>query len=123
MSQDNRESRLVYSTDPELNRKCPGCRELVSECTCPPVVDADSLSFTAVLRIEKAGRGGKTVTVIDRLPKSEPFLKEWTTKLKKKCGAGGTYRMDGGDGVIEIQGDRRETIRELFIKEGIKSKG
>lgn len=123
MSKVDKDTRLVYSTDPALNRKCPGCKELISECTCEPEVDPKSYKFIAVLRIEKQGRGGKTVTVIDRLPKSELFLKNLTTLLKKKCGAGGTYLMDGKDGVIEIQGDKRETVRQLLAKEGIQSKG
>jgi translation initiation factor 1 len=45
--------------------------------------------------MEKQGRGGKTVTVIDQLPKNIIFLKNLTTMLKKKCGSGGTYLMDG----------------------------
>jgi len=76
-----------------------------------------------MLRIEKQGRGGKSVTVIDRLPKNEVFLKELTQKLKKKCGSGGTYLMDGKDGVIEIQGEKKELVKELLAKEGISSKG
>jgi translation initiation factor 1 len=116
-------TRLVYSSDPELNRKCAKCKEVVSECTCEPEVDPKSYKFVAVLRIEKNGRGGKTVTVIDRLPKNEVFLKELTTKFKKKCGTGGTYLTSGKDGVIEIQGDHREVIRTLLEKEGIRSKG
>lgn len=99
------------------------CKEVVSECTCVPDVDPKSYKFVAVLRIEKQGRGGKTVTVIDQLPKNEIFLKELTTKLKKKCGSGGTYIMSGKEGVIEIQGDKRDLIRELLLKENIKSKG
>jgi translation initiation factor 1 len=118
-----KDTRLVYSSDPKLNEKCPKCREVKSECTCAPDVDARSYKFIAVLRIEKQGRGGKTVTVIDRLPKSELFLKDLTTKLKKKCGSGGTYLMDGKDGVIEIQGDKRDLIRLALEKEGIQSKG
>lgn len=119
----DKNTRLVYSTDPELNRKCAKCKEVVSECTCEPEVDVKSYKFVAVLRIEKQGRGGKTVTVIDKLPKNEIFLKDLTTILKKKCGTGGTYLMDGRDGVIEIQGDKREMIRGLLQKEGINSKG
>ena len=57
------------------------------------------------------------------LPKNEIFLKELTTLLKKKCGSGGTYLMDGKEGVIEIQGDKRDLIRPILLKEGIKSKG
>jgi len=120
---NQKSTRLVYSTDPELNRKCPKCKEVVSECTCVPDVDPKSYKFVAMLRIEKQGRGGKSVTVIDRLPKNEVFLKELTQKLKKKCGSGGTYLMDGKDGVIEIQGEKKELVKELLAKEGISSKG
>ena len=120
---NSKNTRLVYSTDPELNRKCPKCKEVVSECTCEPEVDPKSIKFVAVLRIEKNGRGGKTVTVIDRLPKNEVFLKDLTTQLKKKCGTGGTYLTSGKDGVIEIQGDHREAIRGHLEKAGIRSKG
>ncbi|MEW6057212.1 MAG: stress response translation initiation inhibitor YciH [Bdellovibrionota bacterium] len=119
----SKDTKLVYSTDPKLNQRCPKCKELVSECACPPQVHVKDYKFVAVLRIEKSGRAGKTVTVIDQLPKSEIFLKELTTKLKKKCGSGGTYLMDGKEGVIEIQGDKRELIRDLLAKEGIRSKG
>lgn len=84
---------------------------------------ASSYRFTAVMRIEKNGRGGKTVTVIDRLPREEVFLKEWTKKLKNRCGSGGTYRREGKDGSIEIQGDKRELIREMFQRAGIQIKG
>jgi translation initiation factor 1 len=120
---NSRDGKLVYSTDPALNKRCPKCRELKSECVCEAQVDPKGYRFIAVLRLEKQGRGGKTVTVIDRLPKNELFLKDLTTKLKKKCGSGGTYLMDGRDGVIEIQGDHRERIREALAKEGISCKG
>ena len=120
----SKDTRLVYSTDPSLNQKCPRCKEVLSECTCVPEQAVDKgYKFVAVLRIEKQGRGGKTVTVIDRLPKNELFLKNLTTLLKKKCGSGGTYLMDGRDGVIEIQGDKRELVRATLSKEGIQSKG
>ena len=116
-------SKLVYSTDPKLNQKCARCKELTSECTCETDARIKGYKFIAILRIEKQGRGGKTVTVIDELPKNEIFLKEWTTKLKKKCGTGGTYLMDGKEGVIEIQGDKRDSIRTIFTQSGIKFKG
>ena len=118
-----KDGKLVYSTDPELNKKCPKCREVLSECTCAKDIDVKNYKFIAILRIEKANRNGKTVTVVDQLPKSEVFLKDLTTKLKKKCGSGGTFLMDGREGVIEIQGDKREMIRAALTKENIKFKG
>lgn len=117
------DSKLVYSSDPKLNQKCPKCKELLSECACEKDVELKGYKFIAVLRIEKQGRGGKTVTVIDKLPKNELFLKDLTKKLKQKCGAGGTYLMGGRDGVIEIQGDHRPAIKTALLKEGIQSKG
>lgn len=118
-----RDTRLVYSTDPTLNQKCLKCKEVVSECTCEKDVDVKSYRFIAILRLEKSGRNGKTVTVIDQLPKNELFLKNLTTLLKKKCGSGGTYLTSGKEGVIEIQGDKREIIRQVLLKESIQSKG
>ena len=118
-----KDTRLVYSTDPAMNQRCNKCKELVSECVCIAEVDVKNYKFVAVLRIEKQGRGGKTVTVIDRLPKNQLFLKDLTVLLKKKCGSGGTYSMDHQEGLIEIQGDKKELIRSLLEKEGIKSKG
>jgi len=118
-----KDTRLVYSTDPALNQRCPKCKELISECTCIPEQDVQNYKFVAVLRIEKQGRGGKTVTVIDRLPKNQLFLKDLTTLLKKKCGSGGTYSLENKEGLIEIQGEKKEMIRAILEKEGIKCKG
>ena len=119
----SKDTRLVYSTDPKLNQKCVKCKEVLSECTCVAEDDPKAYKFIAVLRIEKQGRGGKSVIVIDRLPKNELFLKELTTLLKKKCGSGGTYKMDGRDGVIEIQGEKLELIRTTLTSQGINHKG
>lgn len=117
------DSRLVYSTDPKLNEKCPRCKELVAACVCPKDDPKKKWNFVAVLRLEKQGRGGKTVTVIDGLPKTELFLRDLTTRLKKKCGSGGTYSLAGKEGVIEIQGDKRDLIRAFLEAEGVKTKG
>jgi len=123
----SRDTRLAYSTDPALNKTCPKCKELISECVCEASVeipkDPKAYKFIAILRIEKQGRGGKTVTVVDQLPKNELFLKNLTKTLKNKCGSGGTYLMSGREGGIEIQGDKREMIRAVLAKENIKFKG
>ncbi len=116
-------TRLVYSSDPAQNKACPKCKELLSECSCVREPDLKSYKFVANLRIEKAGRGGKTVTAIDDLPKVEHFLKALTSEIKKKCGSGGTYLMDRKEGRIEIQGDKKQTIKTLLEKKGIRTKG
>lgn len=119
----NKNLRTVYSTDPKDQVKCQVCREYMADCKCPPKVELKSRNFVAVLRIEKSGRAGKTVTVIDQLPKVELFLKDLCSELKKKCGTGGTYLMDKKEGVIEIQGDKRDLIRSLLVAKDFKVKG
>lgn len=115
--------RRVYSTDPKDNEKCPRCKEFLVNCECPPPIEIKSRNFAAILRIEKGGRGGKTVTVIDGLPKVEVFLKELSSELKRKCGVGGTYRTDGKEGIVEIQGDQRDVIRRHLEAKGYRVKG
>ena len=66
---------------------------------------------TAKLRVEKKGRGGKTVTVVDGLPRNAAFLKDLVQELRRACGTGGT----AVDGAVELQGDRREQVRALLL--------
>jgi translation initiation factor 1 len=112
-------TKLVWSDDPKDKAKL---EDKVKNDFAGPF-DPKSRNFVCIFRIEKSGRGGKTVTVIDGLPKFELFLKDLTKELKSKCGVGGTYLMDGKDGIIEIQGDKREAIKALFDKKGFKYKG
>lgn len=106
--------RLVYSTDPKEQQKCPKCKELLVNCHCQPDIIDHSL-IKANLRLETAGRKGKSVTVVELLPKNEVWLKTLTRDLKKACGSGGTCEIRGEKGgVIEIQGDKRDQIRYFF---------
>jgi translation initiation factor 1 len=110
--------RLVYSTDPNENRTCPRCKELLAACACqgPEIVPAN---LTVKLRLEKGGRGGKSVTVLYDLPRNPAFLKELAAKLKKACGTGGTAK----ETTVEIQGDYRERLRQLLPTWGYQVKG
>jgi translation initiation factor 1 len=71
------------------------------------------------LRIEKSGRGGKTVTVIDGLPRNASFVAALATELKRACGTGGAAR----DGAVELQGDLRDRARDLLTAKGYAVKG
>jgi translation initiation factor 1 len=117
------ESELVYSTDPERNRKCEKCKKLIPECICGQKNHGKISDYIAVLRLESANRGGKIVTVIDKLPPTEKYLASLAAELKNRCGAGGTYRTGNPYGKIEIQGDKRELIRKVLLEKGIRSKG
>jgi translation initiation factor 1 len=70
------------------------------------------------LRREVKGRGGGTVIVISGIPLSASEIKELAGALKKKCGCGGTVK----DGIIEIQGDHRDTLSAELQARGFKVK-
>lgn len=73
----------------------------------------------AKLRMEKKGRGGKSVTVVYALPRNAAFLKGLCADLKRTCGTGGAV----DDGAIELQGDLRERVRECLQRKGFVVKG
>lgn len=116
------DSVLVYSTDPKDQAKISGqgSRQLFDD---EQKNKFETKKFTAVFRMETNSRGGKTVTVIDQLPAYDSGLKELTKNLKTKCGSGGTYKIHDEIGSIEIQGDKRETIKKYFELQNIKYKG
>ncbi|WP_354701979.1 putative protein YciH [Paraconexibacter sp. AEG42_29] len=66
------------------------------------------------VRRETSGRRGKTVTSVSNVPVTDEQLRELAGRLKKRCGVGGSAK----DGVIEIQGDHRDTVLELLKAEG-----
>src|SRR5271163_1448607 len=108
--------RLVYSTG--IGSLCPNCRRAVRECACPKgVPGAAKIGAVRVAR-ETQGRAGKGVTTITGLPLSPAEIEALAAKLKKRCGSGGTVR----GGVIEIQGDHRDTIVAELIKLGWQAK-
>ncbi len=66
---------------------------------------------------QKAGRGGKTVTVIKNfvgigLPEKEQLAR----KMQKACGTGGTVK----NGQIEIQGDQRQAVAQILTEAGFR---
>jgi translation initiation factor 1 len=122
---DGEKGRVVYSTG--IGRICPGCGWPVGDCKCSARTGNASVPerpdrIVAKLRMEKKGRGGKTVTVVDGLPQNAAFLKELCQELKRACGTGGTAA--GGDvGAVELQGDLRDRVREYLLKKGFVVKG
>lgn len=109
-------SRVVYSTG--VGAMCPGCVRPVRECVCGRVAQHQVLGPVRVAR-ETKGRGGKAVTVISGLALGPDALLELAKALKQRSGSGGTVR----DGVVEIQGEHRETILAELLKRGFDAKG
>jgi len=97
-------ARLVYSTG--IGTLCPNCRRAVRDCVCPK--GAPGAAGPPQVRVgrETKGRAGKGVTTVTGLPLPPAEIELLAAKLKKRCGSGGTVR----DGVIEIQGEHRDTI-------------
>jgi translation initiation factor 1 len=116
---DRGNAKIVYSTG--AGRVCPGCGWPAVDCRCSKGKSNEAVPprVVAKLRIEKAGRGGKTVTVVDGLPRNAAYLKDLCQDLKRACGTGGAV----GEGAIELQGDVRDRIRDHLIKRAIVVKG
>ena len=66
------------------------------------------------VRIEKNGRGGKTVTIVSGFVGSEDDLKELGKALKSKCGVGGSAK----DGEVLVQGDFKQRVIEILLTMG-----
>ena len=122
------EGRIVYSTG--VGKVCPGCGWPAKDCKCSSKRSVDESvpgpstalragRVVAKLRMEKKGRGGKTVTVVYDLPSNSAFLKELAQELKRACGTGGAVQED----TIELQGDLRDRVREHLVRKGWQVKG
>jgi translation initiation factor 1 len=114
-------SKLVFSTDKAIPRK--KSQEKALQAIARPdqrTVTVRSGQLLAEIRIglERKGRGGKAVPIIDglRIPRHEQgmLLKE----LKTILGTGGTLK----DASLEIQGDHRDAIIGIMQKKGYKPK-
>ena len=96
---------VVYSTNPDY------------EYSDDSQEEADTLPKNLQklrLNMERAGRGGKTVTLVKGFVGSDEDINALCKLLKQKCGVGGSVK----DGEIIIQGDHRQRLVEILKKEG-----
>jgi len=82
----------------------------------PAVADAPKGPARAVVRLERAGRRGKEVTVIEQLELSLREREKWLTALKGALGCGGT--LEGDD--LVLQGDHRQRAAKWLEAKGVK---
>lgn len=70
----------------------------------------------AVVRLERKGRGGKEVTLVEQLELRPSELQDWLADFKRKLGCGGV--VEGG--ALVLQGDSRERVRALLAARGVR---
>ncbi|CBJ81426.1 stress response translation initiation inhibitor YciH [Xenorhabdus bovienii] len=99
-------SRLVYSTD--IGR-------VQEEKIKPSRHKGDG-----IVRIQRqtSGRKGKGVCIITGIDADDQTLAKLAAELKKKCGCGGSVK----EGEIEIQGDKRDLLKQLLEAKGMTVK-
>lgn len=120
-------SRSVYSS--EHGRLCPHCGLPTKRCQCRAnprgkggagATQKANLDGDGIVRVGRTskGRGGKTVTQITGLQLTPSELRDLAKELKRRCGTGGAVK----EGVIEIQGDKRDVLYEELISRDFKVK-
>jgi translation initiation factor 1 len=99
---------------------CPKCGWPADDCRCSKAAEeAVPPRIACVLRVEKKGRAGKTVTVVAGLPRNTAFLASLASELKRACGTGGSPQED----TVEVQGDHRGRLRPLLAAKGWTVRG
>lgn len=79
-------------------------------CVCQTIAKE-----TQKIRIEMIQkRYGKSMTIIRGIDTNKIDVRDLMKKLKSKLACGGTYKNNE----IELQGDHREHVREILVKEG-----
>jgi translation initiation factor 1 len=116
-------ARTVYSS--QDGRVCPNCGLAQMRCVCranprKPAATATTPEGDGIVRVarERKGRKGKTVTTITGVPLTGDALSELAGDLKRRCGSGGALK----DGVIEIQGEHRDTLVAELQSRGFQVK-
>ena len=96
---------VVYSTDTDFG---------YSENSDDEMMTVPKKQQKLRLYMERAGRGGKTVTIVKFFIGSDEDMLTLCKLLKQKCGVGGSVK----DGEIIIQGDHRQRLMDILKTEG-----
>ena len=66
--------------------------------------------------MERSGRGGKEVTVVEHLDLPQPEREKWLKELKAALGCGGVVE---GENIV-LQGDHRNRLPKILADRGVK---
>ena len=86
------------------------------EAAAPARTPVTKTVARAVVRLERSGRRGKEVTVVEHLDLAPGDLERWLRDLKGSLGCGGS--VEGA--AIVLQGDHRRRLVELLTARGVK---
>ena len=119
---DDENSRLVYSTEqaiPRMPRSFRGDKKIKNK-SAGKVLHASlrPSQQKAIVRLDRKGRGGKSVTVIERLPLPQKEREALLKQLKANLGTGGTVK----DTCLEIQGDHCDAVTAALERLGYPTK-
>lgn len=89
-----------------------------NEENSPPENYDSSKLQQLLVRKERKGRSGKTVTVIEGYQGNPQTLHKLCKTIKKQCGVGGSVQHK----IIIIQGDKTEEIIKILKREGYLAK-
>lgn len=105
----NEMTKLVYSTEQSVPRK-------EHEKTVPSHKAASPEPRNVIVRLDRKGRGGKSVTLIEGLRLNEREKETLLKQLKARLGTGGALK----NGVLEIQGDHCQVVMQHLQGMGCK---
>ena len=101
---------------PGTNSPAPGTGRSATKSAPPNTPPPKAGPARAVVRMERSGRGGKEVTVIEHLALPPAQREVWLKALKSALGCGGTVE---GDALL-LQGDQRPRLPALLTARGVK---
>ena len=109
MKDKSNRTGVVYSTNPDFSFQTD---EVAATATLPP--QQQQLR----VQLDKKQRGGKQVTLVTGFVGTDGDLQALGKLLKTRCGVGGSAK----DGEVVVQGDFRDKVLEVLLREGYKAK-
>jgi translation initiation factor 1 len=113
---DDKPFHNPFGTLGSLRDALPPRPESAPPATAPLPASSAKAIPRAVVRMERSGRGGKEVTVIEHLALPPMERERWVKALKATLGCGGQVEGD----TLMLQGDHRKRLPAILTARGVK---